>query len=471
MDMSTLISTFMGKAQSVSEHEDDAVYQKAMVYEMVNSMNSLETQENDLKAFKEYIEAQRADENSKLHSALSGVQYTYDIDLLIYTRNVDGSIIRSDRQTLMTEIMKKYAGADISSVLALRERTVMGGSSSIIESSMALWKELLPGDNGKPVNSVIEKQYDIIYGRWPANYNEIVLFVDENNEIDDLTLFALGLKSEKEIGALMEAALNKTTVDYEIQKWSYEEICNMEFRTILSSDCYTFDEKTGTYIDLRESEAGLKYLYDNALALHVVGIAKPSENAISLPSNASIGYTHKLTEYIIEKASESDAVKAQLADPATDIFTGLPFKDSSGKLTSEKKAADFRGYVSSLDTAGKAEIYVKIMSIPPEDAVKEFISGTLASMTRADMEKMIAPALVEQTGMAEETVAGYISSMSDEDLSAMLSQALEEQYKAQYAAGVEKQMSAMTDEQLSAALDMAMEQLQKNNVLLIMMKY
>jgi len=458
VDMSTLISTFMGKAQSISEHEDDAVYQKAMIFEMVNSMNSLETQENDLKSFKEYIEKQRADENSKLHSALSGVQYTYDIDLLIYTRNVDGTIIRSDRQALMTEIMKKYAGADISPLLALREQTAMGGSSSLMESSMSLWKELVPGDNGNPVNSVIEKQYDMIYGRWPANYNEIVLFVDENNEIDDLTLYALGLKSEKEISALMEAARNKTTVDYEIQKWSYEEICNMDFRTILNSDCYTFDEKTGTFTDLRESEAGLKYLYDNALTLRVVGIAKPSENAILLPSNASIGYTHKLTEYVIGKAGESQAVKAQLADPSTDVFTGLPFKDSNGKMTNEKKAADFRVYISSLDAVKKAEIYVKMMSIPPEEKVEEFISGTLAGMTRSEMEKMITPALVEQTGMEEETVAEYISSMSDEDLSAMMSQALEEQYKAQYAAGVEKQMGTMTNEQLIAALDMAMEQ-------------
>jgi len=458
VDMTTLLSTFIGKAQSISEHDDDAVYQKAMIYEMMNSMNSLETQQNDLKAFKEYIETQRADENSKLHTALSGVQYTYDLDLMIYTRNVDGDIIRSDRQTLMTEIMKKYAGFDMSSLLALRKQTVMGSSSSFMESSMALWKELLPGDNGKPVNSVTEKQYDIIYGKWPSSYNEIVLFVDEHNEIDDLTLYALGLKSEKEIEALMEAALNKTTVDYEIQKWSYEEICNMDFRTILSSDCYTYDEKTGTYTDLRESETGLKYLYDNALTLKVTGIAKPSADAISLGSNAFIGYTHKLTEYVIEKANQSAAVKAQLADPSTDIFTGLPFKDTNGNMTDEKKAADFKEYISSLDTAGKSAAYVKIMSIPPEESVKEFVSATLANMKRADMEAMIAPAIVEQTGMSEETVSGYISTMSDEDLSEMLTQALEEQYKTQYAAQVEEQMRTMTNEQLAAAVDMAMGQ-------------
>mgnify|MGYP001290609137 FL=1 len=458
VDMSSLISTFLGKAKSVSEHEDDAVYQKAMIYEMMNSMNSLDTQKNDLKAFKEYIEAQRADENSKLHSALSGVQYSYDLDLMIYTKNVDGSIIRSDRQTVLTEVMKKYAKMDMSTMLALREQTVMGRTDSLMKQSMGLWKELVPGDSGKPVNSVTEKQYDIIYGRWPSRYDELVLFVDENNEIDDLTLYTLGLLSEKEIEVLMDAALNKKTVDYEIRKWSYEDICNMDFRTILNCDCYTYDEKTGTYTDLRETEAGLKYLYDNALKLRVVGIAKPDEDAISPMTNASIGYTYMLTDYIIDKANESDAVKAQLADPSTDIFTGLPFRSTSGDQTESSRADEFRNYVSSLDTAGKAEAYKKIMSIPSEEAVQEFVSGTLAGMTRADMEKAIAPAMAEQTGMDEETIAGYIASMSDEDLAELLVKGLEEQFRAQYAAEAAKQMSAMSGEQLAAALDMVLEQ-------------
>ena len=151
------------------------------------------------------------------------------------------------------------------------------------------------------------------------------------------------------------------------------KICNIDFRTIISSDCYTFDEKTGTYIDLRDTDAGLKYLYDNALTLKIVGIARPSENSIASPSRSWIGYTSKLTRYSIEHANESDAVKAQKSDPSTDIFTGLPFKDTDGTLTTEKKAADFKEYISSLDTAGKASAYVKIMSILLK-AVNQFVS-------------------------------------------------------------------------------------------------
>ena len=459
VDASSLLSTFMGKAHSISEHEDDAIYQKAMLYEMMNAMNSLETNENDLKAFKEFIEKERADENSKLSSALAGVQYTYDTDLLIYTKNIDGTIIRSDSEALTMELMKKYLGLDMSAMVAMREKSAMGSLSSMMSSSQALWRELLAGDNGKPVNDVIEKQYDVIYGRWPSSYNEVILFVDENNEIDDMTLYALGLKSEEEIKALMDAAVNQTTIDYEVQKWSYEEICNMDFRTILNSDAYTYDEKTGTYTDLRNTEAGLKYLYDNALNLKIVGIAKPSENSIASSSNRSwLGYTSELTKYIIEHANDSAAVKAQKENPSTDIFTGLPFKDTDGTVTTEEKAQEFKEYITSLDTAQKANAYIKIMSIPSEESINQFVSSTLAGMTRADMEAAITPAIAEQTGMDTETIAGYLASMSDEDLNALFTQALTEQYKAQYTAQVEQQMSTMTSEQLAYAMDMALAQ-------------
>lgn len=455
VDISTLLSTFMGKAQSTGEHENDAVYQKAMFYELMNSLNSLETKENDLNAFKKYIEKEHADENSSLYSAISGVQYTYDMDLLIYTKNVDGEIIRSDSQALMQDLLMEYMGMDVSSMYSMGDQSLMGGSSSMMTSQSQLWKELIPGDNGRLISPVVEKQYELLYGSWPTDYNEVVLFVDENNELDDMTLYAMGLKPKEDIDALMKATIDKTLIEYKEQKWTYEEICNMDFRTILNSDCYIYDEQTGTYTDLRESNAGLQYLYDNGLNLKVVGIAKPDENAVSTMSNGSIGYTSKLSEYIINHAKETEAVKAQLDDPATDIFTGLPFKDTEGTIDTAKKASDFREYIAALDEKGKAEAYVTIMSIPSDEMVAQTVEQTLGSMTRADMEAAIGPAMSQQMGMDEETVQNYIASMSDEDLNKMFSQMIEEQFKAQYTVQVEQQMSAMTSQQLAGALDLA----------------
>ena len=474
MDMGTLMQTFMGQAQSHGEHEKDAVYQKGMIYDMINTLNTLEADENDLAAFKTYIESERADEESTsgLYDAVSGVQYTYNHDLLIYTKNVDGEIIQSDSQALMQDLLIEYFGMDMSSMMDMGEAT---GSTANMESmasmspmgsSIILWQEMLPGDNGKPVSPLLEKQYDVIYGSWPNSYNEIVLVVDENNEIDDMTLYALGLKSKDEIDAMAQAAFNKTTLDITEQKWSYEEICNMEFRTILNSDCYTLDESTGLYTDLRDTPAGLKYLYDNGTVLKVSGIIRPSEEAVSTMLTGTIGYTSKLTEYVIETAADSPAVQAQLDDSSRDIFTGLPFRENTGNLTDTEKVTAFKSYIASLTEAEKASAYTKIMSIPSEEELDAIVSQTMGSMTRADMDAAMTQALTQQMGMAESDVKSYIEAMSDEDMTEMFTQMVTEQTKTQYAAQVQAQLSAMTSEQLSAALDMAMPSYTDNQMAL-----
>lgn len=461
-DLGSLMETFMGIAQSEDEHKNDAVYEKTMVYDLVNTINNMESNENDLKSFKEYLEKTKADKDSDLSEALGGVQYTYDTDMLIYTKNVDGDIIRSDSQALMQELLIEYFGMDISSMLNMGEESGLMGSSSLsslspMSSAMNLWEEMLPGDNGKPVSSLLESQYDVVYGSWPTEYNEIVLVLDENNELDDMTLYALGLKSKDDINALMDAAINKTELkEEEMLKWSYKDICNMEFRTVLNSDCYTFDESTGLYTDLRDTSAGLKYLYDNGIKLKVSGIIKPNEDATSTMLSGSIGYTSELTEYIIEKSKDSAAVQAQLDDPHTDIFTGLPFQESSGELSDEQKETDFREYISALDEQEKADTYIKIMSIPSDEEIQKTVDQTMSSMNKEDMTATLTQAVAQQTGMSEDEISDYIGTMSDEDLDEMFIQIITEQFKQQYAAQVKESMSQMSVQQLSASLDKAM---------------
>ena len=104
-DMSTLMTTFMETAQSAHTHENDAVYSKPAIYDMINALNNMETAENDLASFKDFIEENRKDPESPLYEDISGVQYSYDLDLLIYTKNVDGNIIASDTMALMQDMM------------------------------------------------------------------------------------------------------------------------------------------------------------------------------------------------------------------------------------------------------------------------------------------------------------------------------------------------------------------------------
>ncbi len=439
MDLGALMEEFIGAAQS-DQHADDAVYQKPMLYDMVNALNSVNGTKNDLRSFKNYLEKRMADTEDSLHDAINGIQYTYNTDFLVYTESVDGTIIRSDSRKLMQDLLMEYFGMDMSSMLGLSEDYGLEDTMTTLSSfsptgsSVILWQEMLPGENGKLVNPLLESQYEVVYGSWPTQYNEIVLVLDENNEIDDMALYALGLKSKKEIDAIMEAAINQTEVEVEEEKWSYEDICNMEFKTILNSSCYALDENTGLYVDLRETEAGMRYLYnDNGIGLKVSGIIRPNQESVSTMLNGSIGYTSELTKYMIEHSKDSDAVKAQMDNPSMDIFTGLPFQESTGNLTDEQKETEFRNYISSIDENGKADAYVKIMSIPTQEQIDEAVSQATSGMTREDMEQQILQGSSEQAGMQTEEIQDYISSMSDEDLSDMFAQMVEEQFKAQFA--------------------------------------
>ncbi len=461
-DLGSLMETFISTAKSYDDHELDAVYQKPVVYDLVNSLNSIETKENDLKSFKKYIESEidSVENEGELKEAISGIQYTYDIDLLIYTENVDGKIIPSDMQQLMEDILMKYFGQSMFSVDDLGSSSLLSSTSSMSSMRNAVsmvWQEMLPGDHGKLISPLLEKQYDVVYGSWPTEYNEVVLVLDENNELDDMTLYALGLKSEDDIDAIVDAAFNKKELEVDRQTWTYEEICDMEFRTVLSSDCYTYDESTGLYTDLRDTDAGLKYLYDNGMTLKVSGIVRPNVDALSAMLTGSIGYTSELTEYIIEQSRGSNAIKAQLDDPQHDIFTGLPFNETTGDLSDEEKETAFLAYTDELDIQGKADTYVAIMSIPSQEQLDEAVEQALGSMTREDMDNALVQSLTMQMGMSEDDIKEYISSMSDEDMTDLFTQMIAEQTKLQYAEQVQQHLSTMTTEQLAGAFDMAID--------------
>ena len=457
VDMSSLLTTFMGKAQSTLQHENDAVYQKNMVYELVNSLNTLESRENDLVSFKKYIENERANPESDFNKALLGIQYTYNTNLKIYTKNLEGDIILSDASQIMADMIKDFMGIDMSMMMSMSSASALGAqSNAFMESSYALWKEMLPGKDGTVINPILQEQYDIIYGHWPTAYDEIILFVDEHNELNDLTLYALGLKSKEEMDRNMDAVLKAQELEVKEQKWSYEEICNLEFRTVLPCDAYNYDETTGTYSDLRETTTGLKYLYDNGLSLKVCGIAKVSDNAIGVQENGHIGYTSLLTDHIIDHAKESEVVKAQLASKDTDVLTGLPFKDSE-ELTTEEKVKKFHEYVDGLDEEGRAALYTKIASTPSEELIDQTIEQTLSSLDKDTMLNQMIQGAIAQTGMKEEQITGYLSKMSEEELTQMFRSSMKEQFLAQYSEQAKEKLASMSTAQLSQALDMMLK--------------
>ncbi len=450
VELTTLMQTFMNIQSDSTSHPDDAIYKKSALYDMVNAMNSLEETENDLKAFRAFLKKELNNTDSPLFEAVNGVQYGYDLDMLIYTQNVDGTILRADTEEILTELLITYMGVDMSAMSALGNASPMMSMSTM---STGLWQELLPGTDGTPINDLLFEQYEEVYGRWPAAHDEIVLVVDKNNELDDVTLYALGLLPEEDMAALIDASMNGTTLEKKENRWTFEEIVGRSYKTILSADCFVWDEATGKYSDLRDTEAGLRYLYDTAMPLKVTGIVRPKKDSDTAMLSGTIAYTHMLTEHLIEKAQNADVIAAQLASPNKDVLTGLPFKEATGNLTDEQKETAFRSYVAAMTDAEKADVYVKMQSIPSAEFVQQQLDATLGGMTREMLENMLKDGLAEQTGVSAEEIASYLKSMSDEELNGLVAQSLTEQIKKQYADGVREQMSTLSAAELLMALE------------------
>ena len=460
MNMSSLLEIFMGQAESHGQHENDAVYQKTMLYDLINALNSMESTTNDLKSFKVFLEEQLADPDSKLSQSLSGIQYTYDLDMIVYTHSVDGVILQADTEKLLTDLMKEVLGTDITGMMELSGSYGMDLDTMTAMSPMGstiLFQEMLPGKDGSLISPMMEEQYDVIYGSWPNDYDEIVLVVDENNEIDDLTLYALGLTPKKDIDALSNAAVNQQTVEITAKSWSYEEICSREYRVVFNSDCFVLDEGSGLYMDLRDTETGLKYLYDNALPLKVSGIIRPNEDAVSTIMKGTIGYTDALTRHVIENNKNNPAVQAQLEDPDKDIFTGLPFKSTTGTLTPAEKETEFNAYVAELTDEERIATYIKILSIPSAEEVENMRLSATQGKTREDYEAAMFQALAENPQLQSLDMEQYIKDMSDEELQSYYEEMAVEMGKLQYAQNVQATMQKKHPKELLMGFEMALE--------------
>ena len=455
IDLTSLIQTFMNLQTEQDEHERDAVYEKPAVRELVSAVYNLDVSQNDLKTFKRYLEEELADPASALYGALSGIQYSYNISPQIYTRT-GGEIVQSDTTQMIQKLLISVMGADAASASGM-----MGGSVSYSQMSsmmgmggMTLWQEMLPGKDGAPVNELITRQYELIYGAWPAGYDQVVLVVDENNELDDMTLYALGLIPEEEMQAIANG--EEPGEDWQ-ERWTYEEICAQDYRVILPSACYSYDEATGLYSDLRQTDAGLQYLYDNALRLQVTGIIRKNPDVDTGMLSGKICYTSGLIDYMVEQAEGSEVVAAQKASPSRDVLTGLPFASRADSLTKAEKEQELRAYINSLDQTGQAEVYVQIMSLPDEELIGGQVDGMLDEMSREDMVSTLSTVLTQQMSVSQDQIDSYLDEMSDEDLRSTFSQLLAAQMEGQYAQQAAAQLALLPDAQKANALALAMD--------------
>ena len=444
VDLGSLITTLMQTTNENSEtqHSNDAVYENQIIAELANAFNSADENQNDLVSFRQYIE----ENQNQFEQYSSAITYRYDFNKNIYTTDEEGNVVKSDINDLMSELN------GTSSMDAVNQNNTM---KSLSMNNMDIWEELLSGQNGEIVNDLLKDQYDVVWGDWPKAYNEIVLVVNEHNELSDLTLSALGLRSKEELIESYRAAQRGEQIDTsQVRQWSYDEIGEKTFEMILSADLYR-QQSDGTYVNISETELGLESLYQDSsitIPLKVVGILRPNEDAAANMISGSIGYTSALTEEVIRRTQEHPLVQAQISDPTTDILTGMKFESpEDSQLSDEEKAARVTQYIQSLTVEQKAKWYTDLCTEPSDGEVEQYVNQMLANTDAEQLSEMLLKNFSEQIDM--QTAQSYLSSMDEESKEKYAREFLTKEYTERYAQQEQETLQQLSTEELAAALD------------------
>ena len=365
IDISSMVTSMTGNSDS-EEHEDKSkIYSNDIMGDMINTMVK-EVKSNNLSEFKKYIE----NGGSDIKSYVSDIQYSYDVPLNIYMKDTSNGVEQLNPSTMFDSI---YGEGATSTSSAMSSGMGMG-----MFSNSSVWNQLLGNQQ------VLDEQYDVLAGHWPENYNEVVLVVDKNNEVDDYTLYSLGLKDPEEVRTLFKKMM--VGESYETKKdisYTFDEILDTEFKLVMPTDMYKYNDVTGTWDDYSKDDKYMTNVVNNGTDIKVCGIIRPNDDAVSTSISSGIGYTAKLTEYIIEEVKNSEIAKAQLADTSVDVFTGVPFdNDRNTEITMD----DVNAYMATLSPEESAQMQAMTSEMSDDQILQLFSASLKARTTDATLD-------------------------------------------------------------------------------------
>lgn len=365
IDISSMVTSMTGNSDS-EEHEDKSkIYSNDIMGDMINTMVK-EVKSNNLSEFKKYIE----NGGSDIKSYVSDIQYSYDVPLNIYMKDTSNGVEQLNPSTMFDSI---YGEGATSTSSAMSSGMGMG-----MFSNSSVWNQLLGNQQ------VLDEQYDVLAGHWPENYNEVVLVVDKNNEVDDYTLYSLGLKDPEEVRTLFKKMM--VGESYETKKdisYTFDEILDTEFKLVMPTDMYKYNDVTSTWDDYSKDDKYMTNVVNNGTDIKVCGIIRPNDDAVSTSISSGIGYTAKLTEYIIEEVKNSEIAKAQLADTSVDVFTGVPFdNDRNTEITMD----DVNAYMATLSPEESAQMQAMTSGMSDDQILQLFSASLKARTTDATLD-------------------------------------------------------------------------------------
>lgn len=317
-------------------------------YEQTENSTALSSsiKENDLSAFKKYLD----DPNSEINNYVGekGITYSYDLSFSVYSRDKDGNLVDTN------DNISQGAGGMLAGGMGIGNRlkaltSVLGGTSSSADN----FSEILCSPNTGTVSEAVKESYDVLYGTWPEKYNEVVLVLSSGNEISAETLYQLGFITRQEYESNTQKIKDEEIVADTVI--DYSAIDSHELYLVTASDRYTKSENGNfSYID-DETFLGSE-IENHSLKLKITGVIRPKSGGENATISTSVAYTSLLKDYIITHTNDSEVVKAQKANSKINVLNGVEFEVPDDN----KKVEEAIAYIKDLDDSEKSSIYTLI---------------------------------------------------------------------------------------------------------------
>jgi len=342
VDTSSMMLTLMGDNKDTSKYEEGKIYSNNIMTDVISAFAS-EIKINNLEEFKDYLESDK----SGIKDYVSDIKYSYNLNLNLYKSNYKDEIVKVNPSTVLESLS---LGDESQSM------TGMGEVNS--------WTELTGNEE------LLKTQYELVAGKWPKKYNEVVLVIDKDNQVSDYALYSLGLLDQDELKEIMKKLMSGEKIEKSEQKvYDYEDIVGLKFKLVLNTDY--FKKEGPIWVDKSEDEEYMKNVLKNAEDIEVVGIIRVDEES-TISTTGVIGYTVALTEHTIKQINESEIAKEQKANPEVNVITGRRFDEAASfdmnNLTDQEKA-----YLASLSQ----EELAKVIAAYTENAKSTYESNLL----------------------------------------------------------------------------------------------
>ena len=373
---------------------------------------------NDLESFRDYVEN---GDGHKIYDLANDVRYGYDTTLYVYSSDTADGVQQVNPSTVMDAIGLggMYGTTDQTQDQSAAGSIVSSMSSmSPMMSSTDVWDQLMNNDD------LIKGQYDVLAGRMPEKYDEVVLITDKSGRISDYLLYSLGMKDQDEVNQMLQDVVDGEELETaDVETFSFDDFIGKTFKLVPSSDFYA-EQDDGTWANMKDDEAYMKDVVDDAEDLTVVGVIRPNDNAAIEEDQGAIGYRADLTEHVVEEIGDSAVAQAQQDDPTVDVFTGLPFdKNDDGTLTEAgQKAQDEREAAAAAGTDATTAATATGTPAPTMTDLTAYIAQLQASNPDAAAQlSQAADAVRAQLGegATDDAVLGALYGMSP-DLQAQL---------------------------------------------------